>query len=278
MFRKHFSSLLFIVYSLLGLAFLSWSADNAVQSLRHTVRYLMSPWSDPPLALMEQMGDTGRNLARLIAQDRVARSLEERGLTRTMDRLWCEAVEAENVRLRTLTGLTPLPRYRPLPARVWSWETAAALRSVTIHRGARDGIKATDPVVAFVGDRPAVVGLVAEVFPDTARVMLLTDPSSAVSAAVSRTGEQGVVEGEGPSRLVLNYLYSDTAAAPGDEVLTAGLGELFPSGLLLGTVVGLEDQGIESFRRAVVKPAVRATGVREVLVLLREARVPEKRP
>ena len=278
MIRKHFSSLLFVVYSLLGLAFLSWSADNAVQSLRHTVHYLMSPWSDPPLALMEQMGETGHNLARLISQDRVTRALEERGLTRTMDRLWSEAVEEENVRLRTLAGLAPIPRYRPLTARVWTWETSAALRSVTIHRGARDGIKATDPVAAFVGDRLAVVGQIAEVFPDSARVMLLTDPSSAVSAAVPRTGEQGVIEGEGPSRLVLNYLFSDTAAAPGDEVFTAGLGEIFPSGLLLGTVVGLEDQGIESFRRAVVRPAVRATQVRDVLVLLREDRAPEKRP
>ncbi len=269
MIRRHFSIFLFLLYSLLGLVFLSWSADNVVRVLRYTTQYLLSPFVEPPLAAMERLGDFGSNLARLIDLDRTYRSLEREGLIENFDRLRCDAVEAENRRLISLLGVAPLPRFTPLAARVWGRETAEGLQSLTIRRGERDGVRAADPVVVLEGDRMAVLGQVAEVFPDTSRVALVTDPSSAISAAVLRTGEQGAAEGFGSSKVVLNYLFSDTQVKPGDEVVTAGLGNIFPSGLLLGTVEKLENPGTESFRRAVLKPAARFGSTTEVLVLLR---------
>jgi rod shape-determining protein MreC len=222
---------------------------------------------EPPLASMERMGDFGRDLSRLISLDQTFRKLERRGLLVNMDRLHCDAVEAENRRLTALLGLTPLPGFETVAARVWARESSGGFHSITIRRGAKDGVRQADPVVVLEGGRAMVLGQVAEVFPETARILLLTDPSSAVSATVPRTGEQGAVEGYKSSSLLLNYLYSDTAVRPGDEVVTAGLGEVFPTGLLLGTVEAVEANSSETFRRALVRPAARAGRVSEVLVL-----------
>ncbi len=276
MIRKHFSVFLLLLYSLLGLGFLSWSTDNAVRSLRYTVHYLMFPLVEPPLALMERLGDFGSDLARLISLDRTYRSLESRGLLVNMDRLRCEAVEAENRRLTDLLGIGSLPRFEALAARVWARETVGGFHSLTIRRGARDGVRQADPVIVLERGRGIVLGQVAEVFPETSRVLLLTDPSSAVSALVPRTGEQGAVEGYRSSGLILNYLYSDTGIRPGDEVVTAGLGEVFPAGLLLGTVETVEATTAETFRRALLRPAARAGRVSEVLVLRRTTAVEKK--
>jgi rod shape-determining protein MreC len=223
------------------------------------------------LAVLERLGGFGRNLSRLIDLDRTFRSLEARGLLVRLERLRCAAVEAENKRLTGLLNLKSVPRFAPLPARVWTLETTAGFHSLIIHRGEKDGVRPADPVIVLQEAREAVLGQVAEVYQETARVTVLTDPSSALSASVPRTSEQGVVEGSGPSRLVLNYLLSDTDVRQGDEVVTAGLGEVFPQGLLIGTVESLEAPGPESFRKAFVKPAVRSGRMSEVVVLRRIA-------
>src|SRR5262249_45589148 len=108
-------------------------------------------------------------------------------------------------------------------------------------------------------------------------VMLLTDPSSAVSALVPRTREQGAVEGYRAWGLILNYLSSDTDVHAGDEVVTAGLGNIFPAGLLIGVVKTVEGTTAESFRRALLQPAARAGSASEVLVL-RRTTAEEKKP
>lgn len=278
MIRRHFSYFLLLTYSLLGLGFLSWSTDNAVRSLRAAAHYLAFPWMDPPLSTMRKMGDFGSNLARLIDLDRTYRSMEEKGLFLKLEDLRVSAVEAENGRLTRLLGVEPLPRFMPLAARVWARENAGGFQSLLIRRGEKDGIRVADPVVVLEDGRLAVVGQVAEVFRETARLMLVTDPSSAISAVASRTGDQGAVEGAGPSRLMLNYLFANTQVQPGDEVLTAGLGNIFPSGLWLGVVEGLEAPGVESFRRAYLRPAANIGRLTEVLVLRRSIDGSEGKP
>jgi rod shape-determining protein MreC len=267
--RRHFSVFLLLTYSLLALVFLAGPADAVVRALRHVVYYLSHPWIDPPLAALEKTGTFGRNLARVVDLDRTYRDLEEKGLLEKLDRLRVETAEAENDRLTRLVGMTPLPRFSPLVARVWARETSGGFQSLVIRRGGRDGLRPADPVITLAGDREAVVGQVAEVFPGTARLTLLTDPSSAVSALVPRTGDQGAAEGAGPSSLHLNYLFADAEVRPGDEVVTAGLGNVFPRGVLLGIVESVDNAGPESFRRALVRPAARIGRLSEVVVLRR---------
>jgi hypothetical protein len=116
--------------------------------------------------------------------------------------------------------------------------------------------------------RPVVLGQVQEILPDhKARILLLTDPFSALSAQVGSTGEQGLVEGRGGSRLLLNYLYADSKVQPGDEVVTAGLGGVYPAHLLVGQVTDVVDPIGASSKRAAVSPAARLGFVRDVLIL-----------
>ena len=100
--------------------------------------------------------------------------------------------------------------------------------------------------------------------------LLVTDPLSAVSARLVRTGEQGSVEGMGSNQLLMNYLFLDGDVRPGDEVVTAGLGEIIPPGVALGTVEAVESESRQSFKRAVLKPSVGLNQLTEVLVLQKE--------
>ena len=65
----------------------------------------------------------------------------------------------------------------------------------------------------------------------------------------------------------VNYLPSESSAAVGDIVETSGLGGMFPSGLVIGTVneVLPEDHNISSY--AVLTPAVDFSNIRYCMVI-----------
>jgi rod shape-determining protein MreC len=268
--QRYFSALLLALYSIFCLACLSWSADSFVRTLRHTFHYLLSPASFPLVAQMDQWGSFGQNMGRLIRLDHNFRDLEEKWQRHRLDEKRFSALEEENQRLIELLNLKPRPRYAPLAARVWARDSNDWYHSLLIHRGKKDGVAISDPVICVQEGREVLVGQVIDVFETTSRVLLVTDSQSKVSARLSQTGEQGAVEGQGSRRLVMNYLFPDSDVRVGDEVTTAGLGHVFPEDILLGHVEAVEETLRESFKRCFVKAAVRLNHLEEVLVLHRQ--------
>ncbi|MER3461324.1 MAG: rod shape-determining protein MreC, partial [candidate division GAL15 bacterium] len=94
-------------------------------------------------------------------------------------------------RLRRLVGFRPPPSYATVAARVVTRDPSRWYTTLTVDRGSRDGLSRDDPVVTADG----LVGRVFEVYPTAARVLLVTDPRSAVGVLVQSTREAGVVEG-----------------------------------------------------------------------------------
>ncbi|MGQ0645021.1 MAG: rod shape-determining protein MreC [Elusimicrobiota bacterium] len=283
MIQRHFSVLLLAAYTLFAAACLSRAADPVVRSLRHAFFYLLSPAAVPPLAEISRWGSFGRNLSRLLDMDREHRALEDRWRRDRLDRKRLEDVEAENRRLLDLLGLPPRPSFDLLAARVLARDPRDSFQGLMLARGAADGVEVSDPVAAFQAGREVLAGRVAEVEASVCRVVLVTDPLSSVSAKVERTGEQGAAEGlprsgTAPPRLAMNYLFSDSAVRPGDAVVTAGLGGLFPPGILLGEVESVEQESRETFKRAILKPAFRFSRLEEVYILRRRPAGKDRAP
>jgi rod shape-determining protein MreC len=267
--QRHVSAILLAMYSLFCLACLSFSADGFVRTAKHLLHYTLSPLHAPALDRLETWGGFGRNAARLIRLDESYRDLEARWERNRLDEKRLAALERENERLAALLARAPHPRRAPLAARVLARDANDWFHSVMVQRGRKHGVKVSDPVVALQDGREVLVGQVVEAFEETSRVLLVTDPLCAVSARLGRTGEQGAVEGGGANSLVMNYLLSDSDAREGDEVFTAGLGDVFPDGVLVGAVQRVEGDPKVSFMRAFLKPAARLDKLEEVLVLRR---------
>lgn len=271
MFHRHFSVFLLVGYSLFSLACLSWAADPVVRTVKHAFYYLMAPASVPLLSEMERWGSFAQNTARVLRLDKNYRELDARWQADQLDRKRFQELEAENRRLAALLDMPPRPHYAAVVAEVLSRDSNDWFHSLLIGRGEADGVSVLAPVATLQNGREVLVGRVAEVYDRTARVLLLTDPLSSVSAKVARTNEQGAVEGEGSYRLKMNYLFSDSDVGPGDEVVTAGLGGVFPEGIFMGVVEKVERESRESFKWARLKPAVRLSDLEEVFILRREA-------
>ena len=117
-----------------------------------------------------------------------------------------------------------------------------------IAAGRNDGLAVDDPVVTQDG----LVGTISRVGSRTARVTLLTDDQSAVSAMIPATGAAGVVRpGQGPrAPLRLDRVGKEARVRVGDTVVTAGwrsqrLASIYPKGILIGRVTSV---GVDGYR------------------------------
>lgn len=179
-------------------------------------------------------------------------------------------VELENESLRELLDLKEKspdilgPEADLLSAEVIGRDPSNLLRYLTIDRGSQDGVKVGMAVITARG----LVGQVREVGPNYARVVLLTDPSSAVNALVQRSRATGIVEGQTGPNLLMRYLPQEEGIAqPGDIVLTSGLGGHFPRRLLVGEIIEVRHSDVEMFQEARLRPAVDYDRLETVIVV-----------
>lgn len=155
-----------------------------------------------------------------------------RSARRAEDQARLQALASDNARLRQLLGLQRASPERAIPAPVISRQSGGWWHQLVIGKGALDGVRAGQPVVAPGG----LLGLVASVTPSTATVTLLTDPSSRVGVWVGRTRHQGLLSGVGSARPLLRFLDKDPEARPGDVVVTSPASTLVPPNLPVGVI------------------------------------------
>jgi rod shape-determining protein MreC len=170
----------------------------------------------------------------------------------------------ENDRLRRLLGLRQRLPMTTLTGEVIAREGGGWVRSLTVNRGAGEGIATQTPVIVPDG----LVGRVVRVRPGASVVQLLNDPASTVGAMVQRTRTPGLVEGDPGGSVRFKYMARDGAGiVVGDILVTSGQGNVFPKGLPVGRVIAIEDRGSALFHFAVLAPVVDFARVEEVLLL-----------
>ncbi|MGE0448029.1 MAG: rod shape-determining protein MreC [Vicinamibacterales bacterium] len=169
-------------------------------------------------------------------------------------------------RARSLEGILELRKTVDLETTAARIIGAAALpefRSVTIDKGARDGIQPDMAVIAPTG----VVGRVVVVGARASRVQLLVDHNAAAGALLERSRAQGVLVGADEGLMQLEYVPELSDVAAGDVVVTAGIDGIYPNGLTLGIVDRVE-KGAGPYRNILVRPSVDFASLEDVLVVL----------
>lgn len=209
-----------------------------------------SSWS-----FLHEIGTLRTENARLAAE--VARLRQENARLRP--------AAQENARLRGLLAFKRQQPFRTVAARVIGRDPSRWFSTLLVDRGAAEGVARNDPVVTSDG----LVGHVIETAGSWARVLLLLDPRSAVGVLVERSREAGVAEGQGQPALHLKYLSRDADIQPGDQVVTSGLGQIYPRGLPVGTVVGVGRTAGALFQDATLQPAADLNHLEDLLIIIR---------
>ncbi len=179
-----------------------------------------------------------------------------------MDRVTREIVELhrQNAMLRQqLDFAQSLPPDR-IAAEVIARDTDNLFSTVTINKGARQGVRPGMPVVAYQGDMEGLVGKVLAVGPGASQILPLYDPQCLVSSRLDSTRDEGLVRGEGRDHGTVLLQYVKKTAKDsiqyGDLVVTSGLGGLYPKGINLGRVRDIRALAYETSLEIEVEPII----------------------
>jgi rod shape-determining protein MreC len=171
--------------------------------------------------------------------------------------------EATNRRLQQLLAFRSHLSASIVTASIIGNSASSWFQSCLLDKGSADGVRKGMGVVTPLG----VIGQVVSVSPRTAKVLLLTDPSSGVDVLLQRTRARGIVSGSLEYGTILKYVKRSEDIQEGDRLITSGLDGVFPKGLLVGTVTKARKQHLGLFQLIEVTPAVLASQSEEVLVV-----------
>lgn len=138
---------------------------------------------------------------------------------------------------------------------------------ITLSKGTLHGIEVNMPVITEKG----LIGHITEVGSTWSKAEIITESSSAVGAYIERSGTLGVVEGtyelrtEGLCRMV--YIEADSDIRVGDKVISSGIGEVYPRGLLIGKVTEVSVDERTRTLVATVEPAADLESISKVMII-----------
>ena len=183
-------------------------------------------------------------------------------------RLGIDAIE-ENNRLKELLNLSERqPDFVYESAKIVSWNPTNWSSSFTINKGSGSGIKTGDCVITEYG---AVAGQVIETGDTWATVRTVTDVDIYIGALVGETGGAAMDIGEfslmHAGHIKLYHLTEGLQLHKGDEVFTSGMGDVFPQGLMIGTVTEILTEAGGQTPYGIVEPACDLNRLVQVFVI-----------
>jgi len=242
------------------------------ESIREVVALLAYPLQRAALAPAELFGAASEFFTTQVALKRENEQLKTRQLLAASDLLTAEALRAENAQLRRLLEARErVPRVSTLAEILYRGRDPFS-RKVVIDKGSRQGIEPGQAVIDDVG----VVGQVTRVHPLLAEVTLITDKEQRTPVEVVRNGLRAVIYGGGDKgTLDLSYTASNADVQADDLLVTSGIDGTYPPGLPVARVSRIERDAAYSFAKITCIPTAGTDQNRQVLVLSREAGLPQ---
>jgi rod shape-determining protein MreC len=163
-----------------------------------------------------------------------------------------KSAQNENSALRKALGFTQQSPFNLLPLETLTLDATGFSQTIVVNKGEDQGIRLNQPIVVQPG---LLVGKVTKVYPNSAEVTLITDPSIVINGEVVDSSARGLIKGEHGLGLSLDLVTQNELIKTGDNIITSGLSGDFPRGLLVGRISAIRSSNTDLFQKAFVSPA-----------------------
>ena len=179
----------------------------------------------------------------------------------------------ENAQLRQALNWRRRVPWQLKLASVIGQDPANWWRTLIIDVGGQDAIRTNMVVLTPDG----LVGRIAQVGIDRSRVVMVGDPNCRFSAQIQEPRDKSIVakgiispSASGLDRLLVDLIYvpGGSLLKPGQTVMTAGDGGIFPKGIIVGQIVDVRTNDYGLNLEARVKLAVNLNRLEQVWVML----------
>ena len=233
------------IFVCLTLIFILWRIDNTrTELIRTKIIDFVSPLTIPLNYPIKVVGD-------LVTYFEIYSTLleENKELRRDLQNMtgWKEKalqLEQKNAQLRALNNVKLSEDLIWVTGEMMADSGSPFYQSGVINIGSKDGIKNGSAAVDGLG----LVGRISGVGQNVARVLFLTDISSAIPIKIKRSNQKGLMIGDNSPWPLLEFVEEKGLINIGDRVFTSGDGNVFPSNILIGTIL------IDNKKKLRVKP------------------------
>ena len=180
-----------------------------------------------------------------------------------------DKLKAENEAYKALTNIQEQhPEMSYVSSFVIGRDPLDSFYGFTLDQGSLDGVEAND---AITSDEGYLLGVVTEVDLTSCKVMTILHPSFNAAGVVSRTRDNGIITGSADyaaeGLCILSNLSRSTLTKANDQVITTGLGGVFPPDVLVGVVQELVPEASGKSTIAVLKPGADPRTVKHVFII-----------
>ncbi|PHQ80350.1 MAG: rod shape-determining protein MreC [Coxiella sp. (in: Bacteria)] len=173
-------------------------------------------------------------------------------------------LQRENNQLKALLSSSSGVTGRVKVANILAISMDPNLHQLILNKGHHDQVYSGQPVFDAFG----VMGQVVDATRDTSKVLLITDPRTAIPVKDYRTGMRAIVEGSGDGQS-LRLLNVSTLAdvKTGDVFVTSGYGRHFPQGYPVGVVTQVQHHVGQQFLPVALLPSAHLDQTQRVLLV-----------
>ena len=180
-----------------------------------------------------------------------------------------DKLKAENEAYKALTNIQEQhPEMSYVSSFVIGRDPLDSFYGFTLDKGSLDGVEAND---AITSDEGYLLGVVTEVDLTSCKVMTILHPSFNAAGVVSRTRDNGIITGSADyaaeGLCILSNLSRGTLTKANDQVITTGLGGVFPPDVLVGVVQEMVPEASGKSTIAVLKPGADPRTVKHVFII-----------
>jgi rod shape-determining protein MreC len=215
------------------------------------------------------MGDMKDNFSTMKQLKSENKKLREQVDALTTENNYLQEERYEFERLQELYKLDQnYAEYEKTAAHVIGKDAGNWFGTFTIDKGSKDGIEVNMNVLAGSG----LVGIVTDVGPTWAKVRLIIDDSSNISAMAISTSDTCIVSGDmalmGTGQIAFSQMENnDNVVAVGDQIVTSYISDKYLQGILIGSVSEVNVDSNNLTRSGYITPAVDFKNIQEVLVI-----------
>lgn len=256
-FGQSFTAIFFLILSLALLVF-GRSQANFIENIRAEIFGVFVPAImvvDIPREATEGLSDWINDIATVYSDNEF---LREENAALKQQLISSTEIAIDNLRLKNLLKIKDGTVLTITASRIVSDSNSPFFKSMLINSGTNDGVEKGHAVVNEEG----VIGRTINVANNSARVLLLNDINSRIPVKFANTGVNIILSGDNSQLLKIIFMPNDEMVKIGDQILTSGMGGIFPPDLPVGYVSEITELG-----QVKVKPAVNLNRLNYVSVI-----------
>jgi rod shape-determining protein MreC len=225
----------------------------------------IGPIQNSTTSLKESISDLFNNYLAIVNTNKQNALLSKKVLDLENTIFNLQELKLENQRLKDLLSFgQEIPRSKVL-AQVVGWDSSTEFNIIRINKGRKQGVTPKSAVVTSEG----LVGYVYRVADHYSDIITILDQNNRVDTIVERTRSHGIVQGFSNFSCTMKYVNRNEPIAKGDLVITAGLGEIYPKGIRVGTIIKVERETYGITQMIEVTPSVNFNKLEEVIILIK---------